>query len=1270
LNLDQNVFEANASAANEWGEVDAGVRLDVTGNLSLRRGVDIDLGLMAIVNLDASFSHFLAADLEGEAQAQASIRGQIQLPINLFTEVGLAVRLQAIAELAAGIRLGIGLSAAEFLELTDADPRMQGVPARLIRIFLEEVEVKAGFYAKAALSAQAYANFVITGSAIANPQQGTASGFTIAAGAGAGLKAGAGFQVFARVDVENFSKLVGRSIDVLVDESIKSLASALPDTDTGTRDRLWSLRTPIKISLRLAYELGEQLAVRNSLHSMEGQDQVSLRVLQVILEELQRASLEGFLVGAVAEFEKILNDLQQQAVAAWTACRPERLALADKLRSVPDEPFGERALSYWIETTGLAAAVASRFSTRQPELTRLCATVWSAAQLAAVCAKRAERADAGVSLIGVGARQTRAAFSGTIPNPPPSPIDAAIRAALQQLGTPVSGAVGYEHLVLFLSDATAIALLRQHNPAAAAFLGAIVGPFASDIPALVRLVLKNGGAFPIAGSTTVDPAAALGAVSAGISSFVAANLDTALREALAPAFDASPDCRILYDEVLVPSVRFAVDVVFSEAMAWGGSSTNKDALTEALSAILLRVLGRSLVATGDILLAEAQRNVSALLRKAADEADRADGLVSKIGRQSGVGLAADEILDLVTLGLEVGAEVFGPMPAAKRQAIRGLLYTAIDPLGGATPAEMMQRLNDPGLPDPEVMNALAQELGAYAADRFVVFVEGLLVKIIERQVNAFLAVLDAVVDTVMEWIDAIGAGIAAIGQRLEELGAEIAAVVAEIQLRLEQAAGALGALLDSFSDDDAREKFIDEVAADVSSDAIGMLDDNWVYQNLVPAEGKAAVRSTIRGIVRAAVDNEAVDQVLEIIGGVADEIDDIIDDARAVDRTKPLGPQLRELVLGRIVDVVDDQFEKVKFTVKVGDIDLGKIKIPKGAVKNAIRPMINGVGIFDGAIQAFADAIALLLDAEDRGDALETEQKGLDEEKQRLSRQEAEMRPGPKEVTFERPVALQSVAGDVAVLIRFKGFTTAILDRDDTTPQRVHILLNGEELDLDAFRVDHAADGLRAFGARGALPSLTAGLNLGPASRLARPRSAKAATSERGRSAGLGSGAFKPDRNPIGPGRLIAKQEFVLSGTVPAALLRPGVNTLLVDVIAARDQRVHASVGFAALPAPATVAAPTKPGRRVDVVLRQTLPKARIATASSVPFALPAERRAASETLRRTVAGRTVAPLRRVAALSPKIARRMKLEAPDAPLTQSPRPVLRAVRTAQYKFET
>ena len=178
--LDRNVLDAQFSgSASDWGQIDGQGLVQFRAGAELNRGVNLDLGLEAFANLDASFRKYVAADLTGEARGTLALKCQVQVPMNLFDEVGLAIRLQAVAELAAGASLTLGLSLRDFIALVERDPLMQGVPLRLFRIFMEEVTIGGGLYAKAALSAMAYANVVVAGSAIAPP--GGKAGFNILA---------------------------------------------------------------------------------------------------------------------------------------------------------------------------------------------------------------------------------------------------------------------------------------------------------------------------------------------------------------------------------------------------------------------------------------------------------------------------------------------------------------------------------------------------------------------------------------------------------------------------------------------------------------------------------------------------------------------------------------------------------------------------------------------------------------------------------------------------------------------------------------------------------------------------------------------------------------------------------------------------------------------------------------------------------------------------------------------------------------------------------
>ena len=128
---------------------------------------------------------------------------------------------------------------------------MQGLPYRLLEVFLEEVTIGAGVYGKAALSAMAYANLALTGTLVASPPN--KPGFSFVAEAGVGLKAGAGYRVYARIGIDDVRRLIGRSTDVLVDEAFAGIGSQLPERADIARQALDAARAPAKMALRTAY---------------------------------------------------------------------------------------------------------------------------------------------------------------------------------------------------------------------------------------------------------------------------------------------------------------------------------------------------------------------------------------------------------------------------------------------------------------------------------------------------------------------------------------------------------------------------------------------------------------------------------------------------------------------------------------------------------------------------------------------------------------------------------------------------------------------------------------------------------------------------------------------------------------------------------------------------------------------------------------------------------------------------------------------------------
>ena len=186
ITFDDPIFAAQAGAATEWGSVGGSAMVKIPVDLQLNRGASLELGIQALAKVDAQFSKFITAQVAGQVQAQARVQGQIQMPMNLFREVGFAVRLHAILEASAGIQVGIGLNVGDFMELAQSQLQLRGLPLTLFRVLMEEVEIGMSLFAKVAYTAQAYANLVATATLVGDDQ--TDPGFNFTYGYGYGLK--------------------------------------------------------------------------------------------------------------------------------------------------------------------------------------------------------------------------------------------------------------------------------------------------------------------------------------------------------------------------------------------------------------------------------------------------------------------------------------------------------------------------------------------------------------------------------------------------------------------------------------------------------------------------------------------------------------------------------------------------------------------------------------------------------------------------------------------------------------------------------------------------------------------------------------------------------------------------------------------------------------------------------------------------------------------------------------------------------------------------
>jgi hypothetical protein len=1061
------VLDASASAsAQGWGQVAGHSLVEFKAGAQFKRGIDLELGLDAIAGLDASFRKFIAAQAQGEARGTLRLKGQIQVPMNLFEEAGAAVRLQAVAELAAGVQLSLGLSIGDFILLAEQDPKLKGLPAKLFRAFMEEVTIGGGLYAKAAVSAMAYVNLVVSGRAIAGPS-GEPPGFTILAEAGAGLKAGAGFRVFANLNFQNFRRFVGRSIDLVVDEAIDDIGKLLPDTSTQERVILDAFRVPAKIGLRSAYEIGELIATRTVRADAAGRDQISLRSVQVVLEECQRYLLDRAAQAGLHAIQDALT-AANLTTAQWDALATQRQRLAQRLLAMPADPFVnlDTNRAYWLALVNDALKLGAAVAAVVPgdAYIHAAAMVWAGSQLLFSGMERVTEASAAFSLIGLSPQGVHAAFTGALAAQPPLPDLLAVKTYINtKIGHPADATLTKDDLALFLAKSEVLDTAIKYFPDVQVLLDIFRSQLGQDVAKL--LLTSIGGIVTDTASGQVDARATLVALLDALRTFIRSTLDTTLLPAVRECLGDRGDLRLYFEEVMVPALRLSTDVTFEQALAWNQGSADPSTLKEALSSVLMMLVGRSLVVTLDVITAEAQKKVRDLFYQLADHVDDPGGLVTVLQPLAGAQTA--EVIEIVQDALKIGGDVFGPWPDDTRARVRGLLYEIIEPLPPGTPADFMAQLRDGlFLPNPDAARALADELLGLTGKHLQDFLTRVLARLAELMLEDLQAVIESIEQAVRGWITAIEQTAEMLRQRLADLVREIAALAAQVEAAFDEAADKFESLLGLLGGSDSRSRLRADLTTAAVDAADHLLRQDWLYRNVLPGWARDIARNVMKDAIRGAMNNAIMDAIFDAVGDLAWDLEDFLDDVRSLDPHRGLASGISNLLLNRLDDAIRSAFGgrapglDVGFRLRIEEIgvdariDLGRVELPLDRIVAIVRAGIEALGAVEQAVDALAQSLATAFAAELQINEKESERARVEDERAAVDEQVQATMSAQREITIVEPAPGAVYEGDLTVTVHLTGVPSAFLGLGADTQPRVHVWLNHDLLPLTSFTVE------------------------------------------------------------------------------------------------------------------------------------------------------------------------------------------------------------------------
>jgi len=1047
LDLNAQILSASASAnAGDWATAEAGASFDVEVAAELDRGFELGGGAEAGVHVDASVSKFISAGAGGEAHASARVKAQVQVPMDLFDECGLAVRLEAIAEAAAAVNLRIGLSIGDFLDLAGEDLRIKGVPLKLLRVLLEETDIQGGVQAKAAVAAMAYANVTITGRLIASG--GMQPGFSIAAGAGVGWLAGAGYKVYAQLGVRNPRRLVGRTVDLSVDATCDAI---LESASEELRPVIDELRTPAKIAFRTAFELGLALTENGGAFSASDGEKMALRCVQVALEEVQRFILER---ATQLALDQLLFGLRNTPLTEtrWRASRDERRSLADLLRNAPQEPFAldQPTLDYWMSVIAGAAEVAEELNASgepSDEVGDACALIWSCVQLLGISVERISVASARASVIGMAPAVATSAFEGDLSVPPPL-VKRRINAAL---GRSASAAVGQVHVVEFLTRTAALDGLAQSCPAAVRIVRMVTGSAASSFPEALRIVFENIGSFVPNASGNLSARATLAMIRDAMNTFIEERIRQTIRPALDPLFTDKPDLRLYMDEVLISTMRYGTGTLLTAVLDWNNAdATGQKVLRETCSAVLMRLFGRSLVVTGDVLLAHAMDTLSDGFTYVAENVNNRNGVAQVLANSTG--WPRDKVADVMEETMYIGAMTFTPMSAARRRRMRELMYRVIDTAPPEPSTDLLVQLRDALMvPNAEAILELAVFMGQEIALRVVLFIEAALVRLALWILEQLKALIEFFQQAVEAWVRGLRHLVRFIARQLVQLVEAIAELLDRIRtaaLRLAERTEAMLRLFAHGSNSDIKSAMEDYV----KGVARGLLYSIPGFGSL-PWEARSAARGFVNDRVDDIFESDFLDPVIDVFQHLAEYTADFLADVRALEDEEDIALAILDLFLDRLEDAVHAVFGKdPNFNVKFGGWPLEvnfDVHIPLDELTSILRGAASTVdAVIDAARELAEDIYEQIEAAADMQD----EQDEHDQLKAQKERKEATLTTVDLtglEIIVVSPTMGSVREGYVMLEVFIKRAPIAILGRQPDEHQRFGIWLNQHEVLLD-----------------------------------------------------------------------------------------------------------------------------------------------------------------------------------------------------------------------------
>ncbi len=1066
LNLSNKLVGAGAQASTDFANAQANASVQFTGELALNRGLQIEIGIGAFTEASAAFSKFINASIKGTAFARASAGVQFQLPFNLFKDFGFIAKAQAIAEVGAGVEAGIGISIGDFIRIIERVPEMQGLPIKLIIMFLEEVDVSAKFGISVSLAAKAHANFNVTGRVI--DVNGQPPGFFYNMSAGVGLLKGVAKSMTAGVQFKDFRRFYGRATDLTVDSTIQYLQDSLPENYKQYNPVLGAFAPVAKIAMRTAFEIGSTIASSNVTGSKDETQQFCNESIKIILEEVQRFIYQQIVNFACAQIRAIIElEINGLTNGAWDNTYAQRVSLSDALMDMPQEPFQPTPENflYWEDLIKKAIAFAVKLYENEAKVTDEIAEgislLYCAAELlfeAIVSKVNNASAYAGTIVTGTVTATTQS-FNGPLRSQPDELIKKFINV---RLGNRPADDLTYDNLLDFIINDVIIDSLIDNVPAVEEFISIFEDDFVGLSRDLLKTFLRNTAAFVGSGNGNMDATETLRLVVSALDKFITDKFKAEVLPLVLGQI-SNPMIKMYFEEVLFGAVMYAKDMGLKTLINWEEKTPSKDDFTEALSGIMMLLMGRSVIVLGDAFLTHLQEIIQGACDQLASDIKNNTGNIAPIAH-----LITDEDLKrLITDCLTIAGEVLGPFPSDTRTRVRQLLYQTIEPLNPVADVSIFDRLADQCfIPNGDKLQSLAYEFANISKDRFILFATRFVGAIANYILEKLEELILAAIDLILNWETHLAESLRILADFLRDLRRHVIELNAAMISAMSTLEDFMHSFLNTLGSSDLRTRIKNDLKTKFVDKTFSALEDNDIY-NILPGFIKTGLEDGVNGVVSGLLNNPIVNPIFDIIAVIANELDDLLPDFRQLKPTDNLPPKVLGLILDKIEEKLSDHFGSTSPQINVGldfsyeeyyldwdlkvhsktkhvHISLGAIKLNFDVFIDLIRSAINALDFYTTALNEACFKLADFLAAELDLIAKQLEHDENQTEHDRVNKINSEHNNDPKDICILSPTDMAHFDDVADIKIHLGGMSASNLGINTGEMQTIYIYLNSK----------------------------------------------------------------------------------------------------------------------------------------------------------------------------------------------------------------------------------